>query len=310
MSGGTSPAVRLAHFSDIHVTARDCAWRRPDWFDKRMTSWLNLHLSGRGHSFRDTDRVLDALRQEFLQRNYDRLLFSGDATALGFNEEVARAASLLGVGRSDTPPGMAVPGNHDYMTRHAAAGGQFERSFAPWQQGERIGDAIYPFAQRAGPVWLIAVNSAVANRWAWDASGRVGLEQLHRLEELLTRLDSGLRILVTHYPVWLANGRRESRSHALRDLDALIDVCVRGGVNLWLHGHRHNHYHCPPAKHVPFPVICAGSATQCGLWSYKDYTLVGDRLRVLTRVFKAERGAFDDGTAFELDLSGKPAAAG
>src|SRR5262249_36580920 len=157
--------VRLAHFSDIHVTAPDCAWKRSDWFNKRMSAWLNLRVLGRGYRFRHTDRVLTALGEDLRQRGYDRLLFSGDATALGFEEEVARAARLLGVGRPDTPPGLAVPGNHDYMTRHALAGGQFERHFAPWQRGERVDASTYPFAQRVGPVWLIGVNSATPNRW-------------------------------------------------------------------------------------------------------------------------------------------------
>src|SRR5262245_1048597 len=201
MSGGALSTVRLAHFSDIHVTARDCAWRRPDWFNKRLSAWVNLRVLGRGRRFRHTDRVLTALTEDLRQRGYHRLLFSGDATALGFEEEMARAASLLGVGRPDLPPGLAVPGNHDYMTRHTASGGHYERHFAPWQQGERVGNAAYPFAQRAGPAWLVAVNSAAPNRWAWDASGRVGAEQLGRLERLLDRLEGGPRILVTHYPV-------------------------------------------------------------------------------------------------------------
>jgi 3',5'-cyclic AMP phosphodiesterase CpdA len=309
MSGGALAEVRLAHFSDVHVTAADCTWRRPDWFNKRLSAWVNLRLLGRGHRFRHADRVLTALAEDLRQRDYQRLLFSGDATALGFEEEMARAAALLGVGRPDLPPGLAVPGNHDYMTRHAAKSGHFERDFAAWQRGERVGEAIYPFAQRVGPAWIIAVNSAYPNRWAWDASGRVGPEQLDRLERLLERLQGGPRVLVTHYPVWLANGRRERPMRALRDLDDLVEVCVRGGISLWLHGHRHHNYHTPPADPVPFPVICAGSATQHGRWSYKDYTLVGYRLKVLTRVFDNEQNRFADGNTYELTLPGAPAAA-
>jgi 3',5'-cyclic AMP phosphodiesterase CpdA len=299
----------MAHFSDIHVTAEACSWSRPDWFNKRLSAWVNLRLFGRGFRFRHAERVLAALVEDLRQRNYDRLLFSGDATALGFEEEMARAASLLGVGRPDLPPGLAVPGNHDYMTRHAAAGGHYERHFSPWQQGERVGDAAYPFAQRVGPLWVVAVNSATANRWAWDASGRVGAEQLVRLERLLDRLEGGPRVLVTHYPVWLADGRRERRIRALRDLDELVNVCARGGISLWLHGHRHHNYHTPPVEQVPFPVICAGSATQHGRWSYKDYTFLGHRLKVVTRVFDREQSAFFDERTYELELPRSPSAA-
>jgi 3',5'-cyclic AMP phosphodiesterase CpdA len=301
MNGPGQRSVRLAHFSDIHVTS-PAAWRRSDWFNKRMAAWVNLRLLGRGSRFRHNERVLPALVRDLSSRGYDRVLFSGDATALGFEEEMARAAALLGVGRTELPPGLAVPGNHDYMVHATVSGGHYERHFAPWQEGQREEEAAYPFAQRVGPVWLIAVNSAKPNRWAWDASGEVGQDQLGRLERLLARLEGGPRVVVTHYPVWLANGRRERRVRRLHDVDDLVDVCARGGVSLWLHGHRHHTYHNPATEHVPFPVICAGSATQRGRWSYKDYTFAGHRLHVLTRVFDSRSGAFRDSVGHTIEL--------
>jgi 3',5'-cyclic AMP phosphodiesterase CpdA len=295
--------IRLAHFSDIHVQSERCSWRVRDWFNKRMSAWINLRLLGRGRHFRLTDRVLASLTAELRTRGFHRLLFSGDATAMGFEEEVARAAELLGVGRAeDLPPGLAVPGNHDYCTHHAMLAGHFERHFAPWLEGERVGDAVYPFAQRVGPAWLVAVNSSTANRWPTDARGRVGTEQLARLETLLARLEGGPRILVTHYPVRLASGHPEHRGHGLRDLDDLLAVARRGGIGLWLHGHRHDAYHHPVSDFAPFPVICAGSATQHAFWSYKDYTLTGRRLRAVQRVYDEQAECFRDARTFEVEL--------
>src|SRR5262249_41623016 len=151
-------------------------------------------------------------------RDFDWIIFSGDATAMGFEEEFARASSLLGLGQPDALPGLAVPGNHDYCTMSAVAGGYFEQYFAQWQKGERVSEDTYPFAQRVGPAWLVAVNSAVANRWPWDARGAVGEAQLQRLERLLARLTgNGPRILITHYPIRKASGKPEVRLRALRD---------------------------------------------------------------------------------------------
>jgi 3',5'-cyclic AMP phosphodiesterase CpdA len=273
-----------------------------------MSAWINLRLLGRGYRFRRADHVLGVLADELRHRRYDRIVFSGDASAMGFAEEFARAAHLLGLGRSGTPPGLAVPGNHDYCTRTAARSGHFEEYFGPWLEGERIGDAVYPFAQRIAGGWLIGVNSSTANRWPWDARGGVGGDQLRRLEELLQRLDGGPRILVTHYPVWLASGRREPRIRALRDLDALVRIAHHGGVGLWLHGHRHASYYHPPSDYAPFPIVCAGSATQNGRWSYKEYLLDGYHLRALSRVYDRAADGFRDGEAFELDLTGREAA--
>src|SRR5207244_330401 len=111
--------------------------------------------------------------------------------------------------------------------------------------------------------------------WTWDAAGSVGPEQRARLARLLDRLDPGPRILVTHYPLCREGGEPEKRYHGLRDLNEVLDVAARGGISLWLHGHRHAPYHLAQPSCAPFPVICAGSATQHGLWSYGEYTLAG-----------------------------------
>src|SRR5919204_5421868 len=136
-------AVRLVHFSDIHLAAPGAVWRPGDWFSKRLTGWMNLRWSGRGKRFRQAKKVLAALADDVRRQPPDSLVFAGDATALGFEEEFAEAAALLGLNEREPLPGLAVPGNHDYYTRGVAASGLFERYFAPWQTGRRIGDHRY-----------------------------------------------------------------------------------------------------------------------------------------------------------------------
>jgi 3',5'-cyclic AMP phosphodiesterase CpdA len=295
--------IRIAHFSDLHITTEPLGWRRGDWFNKRLPGWLNLKWLGREHRFRDADAILAVLADELQQRRIDHVIFSGDATALGFEAELAHAVALLGVVGQDRLPGMAVPGNHDYYTREVAASGLFERAFAPWQNGERVDGAVYPFAQRVGQVWLVAVNSCTGNRWFWDAAGSVGPEQLARLETLLERLGPGPRILVTHYPVCLASGAPERCYHGLRDLTQVVAVAERGRICLWLHGHRHRAYHHCDCDLAPFPVVCAGSATETNLWSYGEYTIAGDEFHALRRVFCPELSSFQDGESFDLRLA-------
>jgi len=296
--------VRLAHVSDLHLAAANSDWRGRDWFNKRVFTWMNLSVLGRGQRFARAEQVLVRLADELTQRNYDRVIFSGDATALGFDTELRRVAEILGV---DSRPGLAVPGNHDYCTTGAARSGDFERHFAPWQQGTRIDDQIYPFAQQAGHVWLIAVNSAKGNRWFWDATGRTGNEQLERLGRLFQQLPPGPRILVTHYPICLEDGRPEGVVHGLRDLRETVAAAAAGGVSLWLHGHRHRFYCLPKPPLAPFPAVCAGSTTQVGLWSYGEYEIEGNQFRGLRRVFDVEANQFRDADRFELTLKGPQA---
>jgi 3',5'-cyclic AMP phosphodiesterase CpdA len=297
-------AVRLIHFSDIHVQAEHARWQLGDWFSRRTTGWFNLRRLGRGKRFSQASRVLTALGRELQQQRPDRVVFSGDATALGFQEEMAMAARLLGVGGPHELPGLAVPGNHDYYTRSVAGSGLFERYFAPWQKGEREGGATYPFAQRVGPLWLVALNSSTGNRWPWDATGRVGAEQLSRLAMLLRRLDPGPRVLVTHYPICLSSGRPETWNHGLRDLAGVVKVAAEAGVCLWLHGHRHGAYHLFSREIAPFPIICAGTVTQAGRWSYGEYTIAGKELHAVRRRYVSDQDCFQECESFDLHLPG------
>lgn len=302
-SANLSP-VRLAHISDLHLPTSLDGWRRRDWFGKRLTGWINLRWFGRQRRFRHAVDILTALTAHFRQTRPDCVVFSGDATNLGLEGEFAKAAELLGLGSADPLPGIAVPGNHDQYNRAVVSEQLFERHFSAWQVGERVEDARYPFAQRVGHVWLVGVNSSFPSRWAWDASGRVGREQLDRLRRLLAVLSPGPRILVTHYPVCLASGRPEPWAHGLRDLADVVRVAADGGVGLWLHGHRHGAYHHERTPLAPFPVVCAGSSTQNRRWCYGEYTITGLQFHGVRRVYDPHERTFRSGAEFAFTLRG------
>lgn len=292
--------TRFAHLSDIHLTSPSWEWRLEDWFNKRFAAWFNFRCLGRGNRFSQADVVLEAIRRELDERPPDHVIFSGDATALGFESEIKKAAEKIGVGLR---PGIAVPGNHDYCTPPAERSGNFERYFAPWQDGVRVDDHHYPFAQKVGPVWLIAVNSCTGNFWPWDAGGAVGAPQRERLAQLLKQLGDAPRLLVTHYPVCLSNGKPEPRVRGMRDIADVLKVVGDGRIHLWLHGHRHHSFYHLKTPVAEFPVICAGSSTQNQLWSYFEYETDGKVLKANRRGFDAETGRFRDVEAFEIPLT-------
>src|SRR5436309_8219339 len=106
--------IRLAHLSDLHITATPLGWQWRDWFTKRYLGWINFRWLGRGFRFRQAEEVLQILMADLRQRGVDRVVFSGDATGLGYETEFRRAADLLGLTQATVLPGLAVPGNHDY----------------------------------------------------------------------------------------------------------------------------------------------------------------------------------------------------
>ena len=296
--------LRLLHYSDVHLTVPSLGWRPRDVLSKKAVGWVNVKLLGRGYRFRHAATVADAMIADARQRGHDAIVFSGDATKLAFEPEFAFAAERLGVGDSALPPTVAVPGNHDYYTRRDARAGKFERHFGPWLDGERIGDHLYPFARRVGHVWLVCVNSSHPSLLNTTASATVGAAQLGRLETLCGRLGDGPRILVTHYPLRAASGRVERRSHRLLDHRAALATAVRCGISAWLHGHIHTPFVLPPGETIPFPVICAGSATQTNRWAHNEYVIDGHDLTMTRRVWDAVEGRFREEEPRKLALGG------
>jgi len=294
-------SLRIAHFSDIHLTAKRLRLRKRDWLGKRSTGWFNAKM-GRGRHFVDASTIAGVMVRDIKAQAFDHVIFSGDATTLGLSSEFEEVRRVL-TPDEGWPSRIAVPGNHDYYTPSAARGGEFERVFASWQEGERINGHVYPFAQKIGPLWLIAVNSAQANVFHWDSRGRVGRRQMERLETLLKQLPPGPRVMVTHYPLCLADGQNEIRWRRLRDAHKLRDLCQAFNVKLWLHGHRHVGYFRTVDLSLPFPVVCAGSATQAKKWSYNEYTFVDGKMHGRRRVWSPEAGGFVDGDDFSLPFT-------
>lgn len=302
MSSATESVVRLVHFSDLHLTARPLGWTMSDVLSRRITGWVNWYAFGRAHRFRFAESAGRALVHDIQERRPDAVVFSGDATFLGFDREVQRAAEVLAVGDARLPPGLAVPGNHDLYTPAALTSGAFERCFANWQHGERVDSDIYPFARRIGHLWLVAVNSASPQSWPWDATGEVGSAQLQRLRRLLAQIDGGPRILVTHYPVSLSDGRPEKPWHGLRDLEKVVRIAADGGIGLWLHGHRHHWYFRPPSNSCPFPTIGSGSVAQFGAAGCLEYQIRGNTLCGKRRTFDTATASFWDADEFQLRI--------
>ncbi|MCS6866193.1 MAG: metallophosphoesterase [Gemmataceae bacterium] len=294
--------IRLAHFSDIHLTIQPLGWQASDWLTKRTAGWVNRTMLGRASRFRAANDVMVALRREFAARGFDHLVFSGDASTLGFPRELQYAAERLGVGDPQVPAGIAVPGNHDVYIRRNVRQRSFEAAFAPWLSGRRVNGNDYPFAQKVGHVWLIALNSAKPNTFAWDASGHVEAQQLAAFRQLCAQLDAGPRIVVSHYPLLMENHRPEPFWHRLRNWAEVRTVAADCGISLWLHGHRHQWYYLAANDILPFPAICCGSSTQLHRWGYHDYTIDGWKLHAVRRVYDAAEQSFRDATTFTLTL--------
>src|SRR5262249_52912642 len=107
---------------------------------------------------------------------------------------------------------------------------------------------------------LIGLTSAVATA-PFMATGRVGPEQVARLDALLPRLARHFRVVLIHHPPGRSHSGRFKR---LTDAVALRAALARHGAELVLHGHDHVHaldWLAGPRGPIPALGVPSASAT-------------------------------------------------
>jgi len=221
----------LAHLSDPHLAPLPT----PNPFEligKRIGGYINWRCNRRHFHLR---AVLDALVDDLKARAPDHITVTGDLVNLALAAEFAPARSWLEtLGRPQDV--TVVPGNHDTYVWSKARTPQ--RSWGDYMRDDRATrPPEFPFVRRRGPVALIGATSAVPTL-PFRATGRVGREQLARLEVLLDELGHAgtFRIVLIHHPPVT---RPQWSDRRLIDGDALLAVLKAHGAELVLHGHEH-----------------------------------------------------------------------
>jgi 3',5'-cyclic AMP phosphodiesterase CpdA len=274
---------RLAHVTDPHF--RGFAGARPWHFlNKRAAGTLNIIVSRRK---KHRMELLEDMGRDLRARPFDHLALTGDLGNVSLEGEwQAARAWIEACGAPDKV--TVIPGNHDTYIDQVVNAGTFERVFAPYQTADlRNGAQTYPFVRMRGEVALIAVNTCVPTH-SLGAWGRIGSEQLARLEALLTAPEVArrLRVVLIHHP---PVKQKRGEDHNLRDRADLVALLRRTGADLVLHGHDHKDERATlegPAG-GKIPVVGAGSASYAKASRYNVYEIEG---RKITSVIYAHDG--------------------
>lgn len=284
---------RLAQVSDPHFQGlRNLSLRA--FLGKRMLGGFNL-LIRRRHKHRMA--LLDAMAVDLRQRSFDHLALTGDLCNIALRSEWDAALRWIeGLGLPAERV-TVIPGNHDAYVDDVYRAGVFERMFAPYQTADlRVGEGSYPFVRFRDDVALICTSTAVptGDVGAW---GRLGSEQLQRLEALLTsdEVTRRRRVVLIHHPP-LVNRAGEDRN--LRDRQELQALLARTGADLVLHGHDHRDFFndLPGPRGKRIPVVGVGSASYNGPADrrsrYHVFEIDGNTLAVTTYAHDEATGKF------------------
>ncbi len=220
--------MRLIHLTDPHLSTP------PDWrslagrshFGKRYLGYASWFRKRR-HQLRRA--WLDEMTVEMAALNPDLVILTGDLTQIGTEEEIRQARDWLeGLG----PAGRVafVPGNHDTYAKDSWP--VLQRELKDYLPADGAG---YPLVRRLEDVAVIGLCSAEPTP-PLSATGRLGADQLQRLEATLADHTEALKILYLHHPPLPGMIGWRKR---LRDAPALSRLLERAPVELILHGHRH-----------------------------------------------------------------------
>lgn len=279
----------LAHLSDPHLPPPPGPGGGALKARIARAAWRRKH-----HVHRP--EVLAALVADIRAHRPDHVALTGDLVNVSAPGEIAAARDWLA--ELAPPSDLTVsPGNHDLLV---ARGADPWAAWRPWME-----DAPGPFPRLRvrGDVALINLCSAVPTP-VFSARGRLGGDQLHRLELVLgeTAAAGRRRVVLVHHPV--EPGAAPARK-ALDDAPALAAVLARAGAELVLHGHLHRAGLGRLAgPDGPIPVLGAPSASssqggrggeRAARWNLVEFPPArGGAIRV------SARGRLEDGAMGEL----------
>lgn len=291
------PPFRLVHISDPHLPPPSGALSGRDLVTKRLLSAIAWRRKGADHQ----PAVLAALIADVRAYGPDHVALTGDLTNFSAPAEVAAARAWLQT-LGEACDVTVSPGNHD-----ALVGASDPERFAPWREWLGDGPQIaFPAVRRRGPLALINLCSATPTA-PWLATGRLGADQLARLEPILADLaqQDAFRVLMLHHPpaTGVVSGRK-----SLEDGDALRALLHVHGVDLILHGHAHEATVSTltgPKGPIPVLGVPSASAAASGRHTPARWHAIevepGSRIRVVARGLSATAGSFDHLGSYWLD---------
>ena len=222
----------LAHVSDPHLAPLPQP-RLVELIGKRATGFVNWR---RKREAIHRPEVLARIVADLKAQTPDHIAVTGDLVNLALPDEYSAARAWLD---ALGPPAdvTLVPGNHDAYVRSGVTA-----SLKHWHDYMR-GDAAsavktdFPFLRRRGPLALIGVSTSVPSLPLF-AIGRVGADQLQRLEKILDDCArEGLyRVVLIHHP---PTSKPSHYLKRLTDGPRLREVLARRGAELVIHGHNH-----------------------------------------------------------------------
>ncbi len=259
--------MKIAHFSDSHITAPFRAGLIPALFSKRLTGMVNLYLRRRyqlSYSERNLNRVLNDIKG----RNVDYTIFSGDISSFSLRDEFLRAREIIYNSINDDKIYL-IPGNHDQYTYLTSKNDLFHSIFT-----SKNDFASFPYPKIRifkGEIIFLSINTARFNPLFFDASGHADMSEIARAQAFLDSIRDNIPvILVIHHSLLRPDGSKDSYFHKIRNDRDIFDFIRKNNIKHVFSGHIHKAYISSDSE-FGFTQYNPGSTaknTECGYFLY------------------------------------------
>ena len=228
--------MRLVHLTDPHLSTLD-GEKLSALKGKRWSGYLSWRKNRRKHYL---PAVLGKLVEAVRAEGADQILLTGDLVHIGLETEIAQATQWLNtLGTAEQV--MLVPGNHDIYAKGSADAVVEAWSDYMFQtiktSDSRNAAGRFPVVRKLRKLNLIGLSTGCVTP-LFMATGKLGVEQLRKLEELLRNAaaEGQMVVLLIHHPPLpgMTNWRK-----ALTDAAALDSILKKHPPLLVFYGHLH-----------------------------------------------------------------------
>jgi len=220
---------RFAHISDLHISPMP-EMSFTQLIGKRFLGYKSWH---RKRKYIHKAEVLDNAIKSINSLKPDHICVTGDIVNIGAEEEFKLSLPFLEK-MGDCNNVSIVPGNHDAYVRGSMK--FIKQNWHKWMNSDD-GHWGFPYLKMRGPVAFIGVSSAVPTL-PFLASGKIGNEQMQKLDKLLGKLKGRnvFRVIMIHHPPYKGGA---SARKGLVDASEFREIIRKHGCDLILHGHNH-----------------------------------------------------------------------
>ena len=223
--------IKIAHFSDIHIFS--LPKKNIKLIGKRFLGTVNFLLK----RTRQIDyKKIDTFIKYIEKKQYDIVIFTGDATTISTAEEFRIAYRYLErIIKNKNIEFLAIPGNHDTYTKNKQ---MLAHNLNFYYHLNRKRWKNFPIITSSHDIDFFLSNQAIPNN-CLRSNGLFPENEIQALNDFLQQNPENEKIILGHYPLIDEKGKQLNFRRKLKNHHHLQSQLIDNKIAFYLCGHIH-----------------------------------------------------------------------